>query len=256
LKAAHIGIAMGRRGTDVAREAASLVLLEDDFSAIVAAVGLGRRIFANLRQAMVYTLGVHIPIIGLSLLPLLLGLPPLLAPIHIAFLELVIDPTCSVVLEAEPATPAQMAQPPRRQNAPLLSASAFLLSALLGSLATLAALAVYGGALATDWALPQARALAFITLIGAITSLLFSSRRASPSLGGGLQGLSTVGWLVVVVVLALLPAITGIEALASAFTFQPPGILAGLAALALGLACYPSYEALKALFGSGRNETV
>ena len=256
LKAAHIGIAMGRRGTDVAREAASLVLLEDDFSAIVAAVGLGRRIFANLRQAMVYTLGVHIPIIGLSLLPLLLGLPPLLAPIHIAFLELVIDPTCSVVLEAEPAAAAQMAQPPRRRNAPLLSAGTFLLSALLGSLATLAALAVYGGALATDWALPQARALAFITLIGAITTLLFSSRRASPSLGGGLQGLSTVGWLVVVVVLALLPAITGIEALASAFTFQPPGILAGLAALALGLACYPGYEALKALFGSGRNEMV
>ncbi len=86
---------MGKRGTDVAREAASLVLLEDDFTAIVSAIRLGRRIFANLRQALVYTLAVHIPIIGLSVLPLMFGLPLILAPVHIAFLELVIDPALS-----------------------------------------------------------------------------------------------------------------------------------------------------------------
>ncbi len=101
LKAAHIGIAMGQRGTDVAREAASLVLLQDDFSSIVQAIHRGRRTFANLRQAMVYTLAVHVPIIGLALLPVLFGWPLVLAPLHIAFLELVIDPACSLVFEAE-----------------------------------------------------------------------------------------------------------------------------------------------------------
>ena len=101
LKAAHIGIAMGGRGTDVAREASSIVLLDDDFGSIVKAVRLGRRIYDNLRKAMGYILAVHVPIAGLALLPLMLGLPIVLGPIHIAFLEMVIDPVCSLVFEAE-----------------------------------------------------------------------------------------------------------------------------------------------------------
>ena len=109
LKAAHIGIAMGQRGTDVAREAASLVLLQDDFASIVQAIQAGRRTFANLRQAMVYTLAVHVPIVGLAMLPVLFGLPLVLAPLHIAFLELVIDPACSLVFEAEDGDPDLMA---------------------------------------------------------------------------------------------------------------------------------------------------
>src|SRR3569623_2007831 len=101
LKAAHIGVAMGARGTDVAREAAALVLLNDDFSSIVHAVRLGRRIYDNLRNAMSYTLAIHIPIAGLALLPLMFGLPQLFWPVHIVFLELIIDPACSIVFEAE-----------------------------------------------------------------------------------------------------------------------------------------------------------
>src|SRR6185312_3003742 len=101
LKAAHIGIAMGGRGTDVAREAASMVLLDDDFGSIVHAVRLGRRIYDNLRKAMGYIIAVHVPVAGLSLLPLLLGWPLILGPLHIAFLEMVIDPVCSIVFEAE-----------------------------------------------------------------------------------------------------------------------------------------------------------
>src|SRR5579864_1596793 len=92
LKAAHIGIAMGERGTDVAREAADLVLLDDDFLSIVQAVRLGRRIFDNLKKAMAYIFAIHVPIAGLSLLPVLFNWPLLLEPIHIAFLELIIDP--------------------------------------------------------------------------------------------------------------------------------------------------------------------
>jgi Ca2+-transporting ATPase len=108
LKAAHIGIAMGNRGTDVAREAAAIVLLDDDFGSIVRIIRLGRRIYDNVRNAMSYVLAVHVPIAGMAIVPLLFGLPIVLIPIHIAFLEMVIDPMCSIVSEAEPAEPDVM----------------------------------------------------------------------------------------------------------------------------------------------------
>jgi len=101
MKAAHIGVSMGGRGTDVAREASSLVLLDDDFTSIVATIRLGRRIYDNLRKAIEYIVAVHIPIAGLALLPLFFGLPLMLMPIQIALLEMVIDPACSIVFEAE-----------------------------------------------------------------------------------------------------------------------------------------------------------
>ena len=117
LKAADIGVAMGRRSTAVAREAADLVLLNDDIAALVAAVALGRRIAANLRQALAYTLAIHVPIAGLSLMAVLIPQQPLvLLPVHIALLHLVIDPACTVVFEALPADPAQMRQPPVRRR--------------------------------------------------------------------------------------------------------------------------------------------
>jgi Ca2+-transporting ATPase len=122
LKAAHIGIAMGGRGTDVAREAASLILLDDDFTSIVAAIRLGRRIYDNLRKAMAYILAVRVPIAGLALIPLLFGLPLVFWPLHIAFLEMVIDPVCSIVFEAENEEADTMRRPPRPPTAPLLSA--------------------------------------------------------------------------------------------------------------------------------------
>jgi Ca2+-transporting ATPase len=116
LKAAHIGIAMGGRGTDVAREAASLVLLDDDFSSIVEAIRLGRRIYDNLKKAMTYILAIHVPIAGMSLLPVLFRLPLVLMPLHIVFLELVIDPACSTAFESEPGNPDIMKRPPRRTS--------------------------------------------------------------------------------------------------------------------------------------------
>ncbi|HYQ80139.1 MAG TPA: HAD-IC family P-type ATPase, partial [Anaeromyxobacteraceae bacterium] len=119
LKAADIGVAMGGRGTDVAREAADLVVTDDDFSSIVAAVRLGRRVYENLRRAMAYVLAVHVPIAGLSLLPLLLGWPMVLFPLHIVFLELIVDPACSLAFEAEPGDPGLMRRPPRRAEARL-----------------------------------------------------------------------------------------------------------------------------------------
>ena len=113
LKAAHIGIAMGNRGTDVAREAASLVLLDDDFSSIVEAIRLGRRIFDNLKKAVTYIFAVHVPIAGMSLLPVLFGLPLVLMPLHLVFLDLVIDPGCSTAFESEPEHSNIMKRRPR-----------------------------------------------------------------------------------------------------------------------------------------------
>jgi len=119
LEAADIGVAMGGRGTDVAREAADLVLLDDRFGSILGAVRLGRRIFTNLRRALIYITAIHVPIAGLALLPILLGAPPLLFPIHVVLLELVIDPVCSLAFEAEPSEEDAMRRPPRPQQSGL-----------------------------------------------------------------------------------------------------------------------------------------
>ncbi|MEI6690562.1 MAG: cation-translocating P-type ATPase [bacterium] len=132
LKSAHIGIAMGERGTDVAREASSLVLLNDDFSSIVSAVRLGRRIYTNLKRAMGYILAVHVPIAGMALLPLLLNLPVVLYPAHIAFLELIIDPACSTVFEAEKEEEGIMGRPPRALKDPMFKPYVIIISVLQG----------------------------------------------------------------------------------------------------------------------------
>ena len=132
LKAAHIGVAMGKRGSDVAREAASLVLLDDDFTSMVDAVRLGRRIFDNIQKAMCYIIAVHVPTAGMALLPLLFGWPLVLYPVHIVFLEFVIDPACSIAFEAEPADPDAMHRPPRPATSRLLNAPMVTTSVLQG----------------------------------------------------------------------------------------------------------------------------
>jgi Ca2+-transporting ATPase len=119
LRAAHVGIAMGQRGTDVAREAADLVLVDDNFASIVQGIRTGRCIFGNLQKSMTYIFAVHIPIAGVAMLPMLWALPPVLLPLHIALLELVVDPACSLAFESEPADPLVMDQAPRDTRAPL-----------------------------------------------------------------------------------------------------------------------------------------
>ncbi len=133
IKAASIGISMGGRGTDVAREASSIVLLDDDFSAIVKTIRLGRRIYDNLRKAIEYIIAVHIPIAGLAILPLIFGLPLILTPIHIAFLEMLIDPACSIVFEAESEENNVMKRPPRSTKEPLVMGKRVLWAIAQGS---------------------------------------------------------------------------------------------------------------------------
>jgi Ca2+-transporting ATPase len=221
LKSAHIGIAMGKRGTDVAREAASLVLLEDDFAAIVSAIELGRRIFSNLRQALIYTLAVHVPIIGLSLLPLLFGMPLMLTPIHIAFLELVIDPACSIVFEAEGGHARLMAAPPRPSGEWVVASRHVILSVMLGALVTLAAVSVYGYALANRLGAEAARSMAFTTLVSADMALILVNRSSRSGFSRMFRSIPSVGLWVMGVTMAALLLVTEVAPLARAFEFQP-----------------------------------
>ncbi|GHD78181.1 cation-translocating P-type ATPase [Vogesella fluminis] len=249
LKAAHIGIAMGKRGTDVAREAAALVLLDDDFTAIVAAIRLGRRIFANLRQAMSYTLAVHVPIIGLSMLPLLFGMPLILAPIHIAFLELLIDPACSIVFEAESERPQQMQQPPRHTGEALLSLPQVWLALAQGALVLLSCGVAYAASLAAALDDATARTLAFIVLVSANALLILPNRSAQSGWRALFGGLSAVAaWVLGGTLLSLL-LITDIPALAGAFGFVPPAPGLWLAAFALGCATLLLLEGSKHVAG-------
>ena len=182
LKAAHIGIAMGGRGTDVAREASSIVLLDDDFGSIVKAIRLGRRIYDNLRKAMSFILAVHVPIAGLALLPLLTGLPVLFGPVHIAFLEMIIDPVCSLVFEAEAEESNIMGRPPRAPDEPLLPRALVLWGLLQGTVAFTLTGAILLTANHLGMPASEVRALTFFALVLIIVSLIFVNRSFSSSL--------------------------------------------------------------------------
>ena len=221
LKAAHIGIAMGGRGTDVAREAAALVLLDDDFASIVRAVRIGRSIFDNLRKAMAYILAVHIPIAGLSLIPLLLGWPTVFAPVHIVFLEMIINPACSIAFEAEPAERNVMRRPPRSPQEPLFGRQVILLSLLQGTLLLLTTLIVLGYALHQGAAEGEARALAFSTLVIGNIGLILVNRSWQLNIFSSLKNRNSALWWVVGGALSFLLLALHLQFLREIFHFAP-----------------------------------
>ena len=176
LKAAHVGIAMGRHGTDVARESAALVLLDDDFASIMHAVRMGRIIFDNLRKGMAYIFSVHIPIVGLSLIPLLLGWAPIFAPVHIVFLEMIINPACSIVFEAEPAEANIMRRPPRPTKEPLFGKRVLLISLMQGTVLLLVTLMILSYSKSLGLTDSVARAMIFTTLVIGNLGLILVNR--------------------------------------------------------------------------------
>ena len=182
LKAAHIGIAMGKRGTDVAREASAIVLIDDDFGAIVTAIALGRRIYDNIRKAMAFIFAVHVPIAGLALLPLILGLPLLFGPIHIALLEMVIDPVCALVFEAERAEKDIMRRKPRAATERLFSWRMIGWSVTQGGLAFAMLAALFLTATTRGMHEGEIRALTFFALVAMILALILINRSFSTSL--------------------------------------------------------------------------
>jgi Ca2+-transporting ATPase len=196
LKAAHIGLAMGQRGTDVAREAAALVLLDDDFSSLVHAIRQGRRIFDNLTKAMTYILAIHVPIAGLSLLPVFFGWPLILLPVHIAFLHLIIDPACSIVFEGEPADPDIMRRPPRDPAQRLFGGHLLSVSLLQGLSTFLVLAVVYSIALYRGQGELEARALTFTALIITNLGLILTNRSWSAPVSAMLRVPNAALWWV------------------------------------------------------------
>lgn len=221
LKSAHIGIAMGQRGTDVAREAASLVLLTDDFASIAHAIRLGRRIYDNIKKAIAFILAVHVPIIGLSMLPVFIpSWPLLLFPAHIVFLELIIDPTCSLVFEAEPEEGDVMRRPPRRRDEHLFGWDTVAISVLQGVGVLAASLLVLWLAL-ERYPVDAARGLSFATLVLGSLALIFINRSWTSSAWSSLKARNPALRWVMIASLTLLGIVLLVPAARSLFHFAP-----------------------------------
>ena len=232
LEAAHIGIAMGERGTDVARESADIVLLDDSIASIVRGIALGRRIFRNLRKALIYVTAVHVPIAGLALFPILLGLPPLLYPLHVVLLELVVDPVCSLVFEAEPEDKDAMKKPPRDANESLFGRREILLALLQGAIVLTGIFGLYFLALHAELPEPEARALAFVALIASNLVLAFADS-AEPGISF-FDRRRRVFWIIGVAAAVIVCVVLYVPAAALMFKLSAPNPL--MMPVALGVA--------------------
>ena len=219
LKSAHIGIAMGGRGTDVARESASLVLLDDDFSSIVQAIKLGRRIFDNIRKAIAYIFAIHVPIAGMSLLPVLFQWPLVLLPVHILFLELIIDPACSTIFEAEKEEPNLMRRRPRDPREPLFSRRSVLFSVFQGVAVLAVVLAVFGITYYRGGGESEARAMSYTTLIIANVGLILTNRSRTQTILAILRTPNTAMWWVLGGASLFLSLVLTVPALRGIFRF-------------------------------------
>jgi P-type Ca2+ transporter type 2C len=205
LKSADIGIAMGGRGTDVAREASSLVLLDDNFTSIVSAVRLGRRIYDNLKKAMAYIFAIHVPIAGMSLVPVLLNMPLILLPVHIVFLELIIDPACSIVFESEEEEADVMRRPPRKVGERLFTPPGLALSVLQGGVVLIVVMGVYFSALGQGLGEPGTRTLAFTTIVIANLFLILTNRSWKETIATSLKRPNrALAWVFVLTIACLL----------------------------------------------------
>lgn len=245
LKAAHIGIAMGGRGTDVAREASDLVLLEDDFSSIVEAIKLGRRIFDNLKKAMAYTLAVHVPIAGLSLIAVMLGWPLILLPIHIAFLHLIIDPACTIVFEAEPAENDTMQRPPRDPKASLFSGTIVKLALFQGLSVLLLLSAIFEFVYYQSGDETQARTLVFAALIVSNLAMILINRSWLRTVPEMMAVPNRALWWVLAGALVFLGLVLFVPPLQELFRFTDIPVSELLLVMAAGALCTVWFEGLK-----------
>ncbi len=247
LKAAHIGVAMGQRGTDVAREASSLVLMNDDFGSIVETVRLGRRIYRNIRNAMCYIISVHVPTVGMAFLPLAFGWPLVLFPVHVVFLEFIIDPACSIVFEAEAGDADAMTQPPRDPAQPLFDARMVGASLLAGVAVLIAVCLAYGWALAQGRSDGEARALAFAAIVFGNLALIIANRSVGTSFVASLAQPNPALWWIVLGTLAALMAAVIIAPVAEVFRFEPLSLRDLLIAFAAGVGGVLAIETAKHL---------
>ena len=245
LKAASIGIAMGGRGTDVARESASLVLLDDDFSSIVQAIRLGRRIFDNIRKAIAYIFAIHVPIAGMSLLPVLFHWPLLLLPAHIAFLQLIIDPACSIVFEAEGEETDVMNRPPRNSSEPLFCRNTVFLSLIQGVIVLVVVLGVFWFACSRGVDEQEIRALTFTTLMISNLGLILTNRSWSSTSAASFRSTNTALLPVVAGAILFLGIVLYVPFFVHLFRFSALHLFEVLLCLSAGLGSVLWFEGLK-----------
>lgn len=252
LKAAHIGISMGERGTDVAREASSLVLLNDDFTSIVRTVRLGRRVYDNLRKALTYVVAVHVPIAGMVMLPVLIGAPIAFAPVHIVFLEMIINPACAIVFETENEEADIMQRPPRRIGERLFGADSITLAVLQGLGLLTAAAAVFLLGLRMGLNEGQARATAFACVVIGNLALIVSNRSFASSMIALLRVPNPAQWWMLAGAGTALAAVLYVPGLRRVFHFSelPPHAL--LLPLLGGAIAAVWFEGVKLVFRQWR----
>lgn len=224
LKASHIGVAMGKKGTDVAREASSLVLLDDNFSSIVSAIRSGRRIFDNLQKAMSYIISIHIPIIGLTLIPAFYaGLPIFLLPLHIVFMELIIDPVCSIVFESEGEEKDIMKRKPRPRDESFFGSKKIVASVIQGFVLLAMVVLIYFSSLKEGHTEGEVRAIAFSSLILGNVFLILTNLSKTRSFISVLLEKNLAILIMVPLVVAMLFSVIYIPFLQAIFSFQFPG---------------------------------
>ena len=252
LKAADVGIAMGERGTDVAREAAALVLLDDSFARIVAAIRQGRRIDDNVRKATRFVFAVHVPIIALALVPTLLHWPVLLLPVHIVLLELLIDPACSIVFEAEPEDADTMQRPPRPVADSPFAVAPLLWSVLQGAGIAAVLLAGQAWLVAQCWQPEQGRAVVLVALVACVLLLILANRDLARPALRGVTDPNPWLWRMAAAMGALLVSVLGLPWLRQVMGLAWPG-LQGLAVGACLLAlCLVWLELVRRISRSGK----
>jgi Ca2+-transporting ATPase len=247
LKAAHIGIAMGQRGTDVAREAAGIVLLDEDFGRIVIAVRIGRRIFDNLRKVMIYISSVHVSIAGLALLPLIFGMPPLLFPAHVVLIEMIIDPMSSISFETTPDEPDLMQSPPRPLSEPLVNISQISFGLIQGASLLAACFTIYWLSIWQNASLDQARALVFISMSAGNLALVRVNDSRTLAITKIFAKGHLVFWIIAIIASAIIALCIFVPSLREIFKFEIPQLTHAIFAIIATLIVIFTFDFVKLL---------
>jgi Ca2+-transporting ATPase len=249
LKAAHIGIAMGKEGSELAKQAASLILLEDDFSKMVNAVAMGRKIYANLKKAIRYIISIHIPIILIVFVPLALGwvYPNIFSPIHIIFLEIVMGPTCSIMYENEPMEQNTMLQKPKAFTANLFNWKELLISIVQGLIITIGALFIYQYAVMNDFSEALTRTMIFVVLVSANILLTLVNRSFFYSILTTLRYKNNLVVIIISITLALVILILAVGPITVFFDFERMSFKQLLLSTSVGFVSVIWFEMVKFL---------
>ena len=247
LKAAHIGIAMGKKGTEIAKRAASLILVDDDLSKMVDAVAMGRRIYTNLKKAIRYIISIHIPIILTVFLPLVFGwiYPNILSPVHIIFLELIMGPTCSIIFENEPMEKNTLSQKPRSLTASFFNWKELATSVIQGLVITAGTLFVYQYAVLQGFNEACTRTMVFTVLISANVFLTLVNRSFYYSILTTLQYKNNSLLLMMGITISITTLLLFVAPLTTFFEFEHISISNLLICIGVGFVAVVWYECVK-----------